>query len=102
MTLRTLVPLALCLAVPFALLYGLGRISRWYANRHDPIDTLIKEPRWRKDGDAYMDTMDWSKSDRAGERVWCETLRAQRRTRRPAQVTESSNVVAIGIKRRNG
>ena len=83
MTLSSLVPLVACLAVPFALLYGMGRLSRWFATRHDPIDALIKEPRWVKDGDTYMNTCDRQKLNRAGEIRWQETLRAQRKTRKP-------------------
>src|SRR3990167_2332503 len=41
--------LVACLAVPFGLFYGLGRVARWQAGRRDPIDSLIKEPRWLKD-----------------------------------------------------
>ena len=46
--------LVLSLAIPFLLLYGLGRLSRWHAGRSDPIDTLISAPRWCKDKAGYM------------------------------------------------
>lgn len=94
MTLRILVPLALCLAVPFAVLYGLSRLSRWYLARHDQIE--IRPPRWCKDGDSFMNTMDWQKANRAGERRWQETLRAQRKARKkPAKQAAAQNVIPI-------
>ena len=93
-----LIPLAVALIASMVIVYVAVRLSRWRAGVCDPIGTLIKPPKPCEG----MERIDWSKAERAGERVWCETLRAQRRTRRPAQVTESGNVVAIGIKRRNG
>ena len=63
------------------LVYGLHRLTRWCAGRRDPIDALIaKNAAAPREG---MERIDWSKAERAGERVWCETLRAQRKTRRP-------------------
>ena len=42
-----ILPLVLCVAAPFAVLVGLRSLSRWHAGRQDPIDTLIRIPRWR-------------------------------------------------------
>ena len=81
MTLRTLLPLALVVIVPTALVYAVVRLSRWQAGRADNIDALIAKnaATFGKD----MARMDWAKADRAGEIRWQETLRAQRKTRRP-------------------
>ncbi len=76
---KALIPLAVALLVPAALVYAITRISRWHAGQTDDIDALIAknaaEPR------KGMDSMDWAKSDRAGEGRWQGALRAQRRTR---------------------
>lgn len=78
------------LGLPFAALYGLHKLSRWYAGRRDPIDTLIRAPRWcvrahGADGQptAWMNRLDAQKMERAGEVRWQETLRAQRKARKP-------------------
>ena len=95
--------LVLALAIPFLLLYGLGRLSRWYVGRRDPIDALIGTPKWRKDGDGYMDTVDHQKLARAGEVRWQETVRAQRKTRKPAPPRTTpvrQNVIVIDRTRR--
>lgn len=83
MTLRDASVLVVFVAVPVALCYGLGYLARWSAGRRDPIDTLITAPKWCKDGAAWMDRVDEQKVARAGERRWQETLRAQRKTRKP-------------------
>lgn len=74
-----ILPLALGLAVPVAVLYGLRELSRWYAGRRDPIDTLIRPLR----SCPGMDRPDGQKMDRSGEVRWQETLRAQRKLRKP-------------------
>ena len=71
---------------PMVLLYGVVRLSRWQMGRRDPIDSLICTPRWCTDGDGFMNTYDRQKVNRAGEHRWQETLRAQRRLRKPATV----------------
>ena len=69
--------LALFVAVPFVALWVCGyALRRWH--RHDPdIDALIHlntaKPR------LGMETIDWQKSNRSGERAWHRQLRAQRR-----------------------
>ena len=126
MTWYAAVTLVLFVAVPCAVLYGLSRLSRWLAGRRDPIGSgacrcghapdwhgidgrcsgcacaeyrpLIVEPRWCKDGTRWMDVVDTQKVERAGERKWQETLRAQRKARkRPRSVLK--NVVDIRRKR---
>ena len=88
--------LVLFVVVPFACVYGLGRLSRWYAGRHDPIDELITTPKWCKDGAGWMNTVDKQKVERAGEVRWQETLRAQRKTRkRPAAPKPHRNVIQM-------
>lgn len=102
MTLRALVPLALCLAVPFVVLYGFGRLARWCAGRRDPIDALITAPKWCKDGEGWMSTVDHQKVNRAGEHRWQETLRAQRRARKPeTPAVPAKNVIPIRRTRRS-
>ena len=58
--------LVLALGTPWLLLTGLSQLSRWWMARHDPIDSLIRPPRWCKDGEAYMDQPDTRKMERAG------------------------------------
>ena len=82
---RTSLALVAFVVTPMALLYGLARLSRWYAGRCDPIDSLIVTPHWCSDSDGLMDTFDQLKGDRFGKRVWRETLKAQHRSRKPAK-----------------
>ncbi len=77
MTVRDLLPLALAVVTPVALVCAAVHLSRWYDGRRDPIESLITKPR----PCAGMEQVDWSKAERAGEVRWQETLRAQRRTR---------------------
>ena len=100
MTLRDLLPLVACIAVPLGLLYGFGRLSRWIAGRLDPIDALIAQNAAAPV--AGMDRVDWQKAEKAGERVWCETLRAQRKARKkPRSKPQPKNVVDIKATRRS-
>lgn len=84
MRLRDILALVLVVAAPFAALYGLAQIARWRAGRRDPISSLIKPPKAL----AGMESVDWSKTDRAGEVRWQEVLegqevlRDQRKTRK--------------------
>ena len=88
--------LALSLAIPFLLLYGLRRLSRWSAGRHDPIDQLIGTPRWCKDKAGYMNTVDQRKVNRAGEKRWQDVLRAQRKARKvPKPQVRAANVLPM-------
>ena len=88
--------LALSLAIPFLLLYGLRRLSRWHIGRHDPIDTLIGTPRWCKDKAGYMNTADPQKVNRAGEKRWQDVLRAQRKARKvPQPPPRAKNVLPM-------
>ena len=87
-------PLVVTIAVPFAALYGLSRLARWLAWRRDPIEALITPPRWCKDGDRWMDAVDPRKVERAGERRWQETLRAQRKARKRPR-TLPKNVIEM-------
>lgn len=84
----------------FTALYGLGRLSRWHASRSDPIDTLIRAPKWCKDGAGWMNTADQQKVERAGEARWQETLRAQRKTRKPVAPRKPTNQVIELARRR--
>ena len=100
MTLRQLIPLVAFVAVPFAVLYGFGRLSRWYLGRRDPIGALIKAPKWCEDGrGGWMNTVDSQKAERAGERRWQEALRAQRKARKPAQKPPKNLVQMPGTRR---
>ena len=94
MTWRDALLLVVTLAVPFAALYGLSRLSRWAAGRRDPIHALItKNAATPRPG---MEKVDWPKVERAGERKWQDTIRGQRRTRRQQTPT---TVVDIRSKR---
>mgnify|MGYP001615101698 CR=1 FL=1 len=89
-------------AAALGVAYAVGRIARWQAGRHDPIETLIKPPRWCRDGkDGYMNAIDQQKAERAGERRWQETLRAQRKTRKKVRVTAPLRHVIEIVKRRS-
>lgn len=96
MTLRALVPLVLAVVAPVVLAYVAGRFSRWHAGRRDPIDALIAKnaatPR------AGMKQVDWQKTEKAGETRWQETLRAQRKTRRPL-LRPADKLIAFGTRR---
>lgn len=79
---NAIVPLVLFAAVTFGLMKIVAALSRWLADRRDPIDKLIAKNRARpRDG---METTDWRLVARAGDRRWLETLKAQARyVRRP-------------------
>jgi hypothetical protein len=91
-TLKALVPLALALALPFGLLVGASQLLRRVTRARDArlADDLITQnkARWRTDtgkpDGKPMDQADWRRIERAGERRWQETLKAQRRTRKPS------------------
>ena len=88
--------LLLSLAVPFLLLYGLGLFSRWQVGKRDPIDSLIGSPRWCKDGAGYMNTVDQQKLNRAGEVIWQDALRGQRKARKvPKPQPRAKNVLPM-------
>ena len=80
--------------LPFAVIYGVARLSRWLADEQDPmIDELIAQnAATKRDG---MTIVDWQKTDRAGERRWQDTLRGQRRTRRRVTPKSAPNVVTM-------
>ena len=85
MTMMAMLPLVVALAVPVAALYGVSRLSRWWVGRCDPIDDLIRPPKWCKDTKTglSMNAMDWHKNNSAGEKRWQEVFEAQMHTRRP-------------------
>ena len=113
--------LVLSLAIPFLLLYGLGRLSRWHAGRSDPIASgacrcghehedgqrcqacaclasqpLIGTPRWCKDKAGYWNEVDQQKVNRAGEKTWQDALRAQRKARQvPKPQPRAKNVLPM-------
>jgi hypothetical protein len=84
--------LALAIGLPFGLLMGVSRLLRRVTRTHDRrlADELITQnkARWRTDtglpDGKPMDRVDWRRMERAGERRWQETLKAQRRTRKPS------------------
>lgn len=77
--LHALVTFVVIVGVPFLALYGLTRLSRWLTGQRDPIDALIRKNAARpRDG---MRTVDWQKTEKAGEQRWQEAVQAQRRTR---------------------
>lgn len=89
MTFRTVASLLATGLAPFVLVYGVGRFSRYLAARRDPIDDLIGANRATWCDGVDRDGVDLSKpnqrqTERAGEQRWQETLRAQRRSRKPA------------------
>lgn len=92
-TLNALVPLAVALVLPFGLLYGASTLIRYFTSTRDArvVDDLIaaNKARWRtengKPDGKPMDRADWRRIERAGERRWQETLKAQRRTRKPSE-----------------
>ena len=86
MTLQDAGLLLAALLVPVLVIYGAGHLSRWYAGRVDPVERLIAQnaARWCLDAEGKpMSTYDPKMVERAGERVWQQTLRAQRKTRQP-------------------
>lgn len=98
MRLREFAALAGAVAVPLVLAYVVGRLARWAAGKRDPVDALIA--RNAAQPVPGMEAQDRTKTDRAGERRWQQTLRAQRRTRqKPQQAPANKNIVPLGTRR---
>ena len=68
-----------CVATPFVALKLLDVAFRWLTYKGDAeiVDDLIALNRAKPRGG--MEAIDWQKTNRAGERTWHTTLRAQRR-----------------------
>ena len=96
--LNTLARFALAVVVAFGLLFGAAQLLRRVTLARDSrlANELIaaNKAHWCTDSGKpdgkLMDHVDWRRIERAGERRWQETLRAQRRTRKPS---DSAHVV---------
>lgn len=78
--LRSLTLAVAAIAIPLVLCAAFAALSRRLQRRTDPIDRLIRANAYRyRPG---MSAQDQRLTNKAGEAVWQETLRAQRRGRK--------------------
>lgn len=91
-TLKAVGSLAAAVVLPLVVLCGVSQLARRLTRARDNklVDELIAAKGAKQI--AGMETIDWQKLDRAGERRWQEALRGQRRARKP---TEPADVVVF-------